>query len=105
MPNGRCNLACARRPAVAGAPGRPVPATVSMIPVARSTTRIAVVVGVGDEEAAVGRDLDVAGIVELRRDRGPPSPAKPAVPLPATVSMVPRAKSTRRMRWFSVSAT
>jgi hypothetical protein len=34
---------------------------------------------------------------------GPPSPENPGVPLPATVSMVSVAKSTRRMRWFSVS--
>ena len=29
---------------------------------------------------------------------------QPAEPFPATVSMIPASKSTRRMRWFSVSA-
>jgi hypothetical protein len=34
----------------------------------------------------------------------PPSPPKPALPLPATVAMLPVAGSTTRIRWLSVSA-
>ena len=33
---------------------------------------------------------------------GPPSPEKPAMPLPATVLMIPEA-STFRIRWFAIS--
>ena len=35
---------------------------------------------------------------------GPPSPAAPAVPLPATVETTPEARSTRRIRWLAESA-
>ena len=35
---------------------------------------------------------------------GPPSPLKPAMPMPASVVMTPEVTFTRRMRWLDLSA-
>jgi hypothetical protein len=43
------------------------------------------------------------GLCSFASVAGPPSPANPAAPVPATVVIVP-AGSMRRMRWFAASA-
>jgi hypothetical protein len=44
------------------------------------------------------------GLSTLAAVAAAPSPAKPWVPSPAMVVILPVAVSTRRMRWFAVSA-
>ena len=53
---------------------------------------------IDDEQVATAADDDAVRLVELGFCAGPSSPEKPALPLPATVVIVPLAGSIRRMR-------
>ena len=75
-----------------------------MIPVAWSMARIRLLLVSAMNTSPAALTATPAGRASREAMAAPPSPAKPKVPSPATVLIVPVPPSTFRMRWLPVSA-
>ena len=86
-------------------PGMPFPASVVMTSVARSILRTRWFIESATRRRPAASTARARGRASSAPDAGPPSPPKPAWPVPAIVSMTPVPAFTRRIRSFSESAT
>ena len=93
------NCAAVAGPPSPEKPSVPLPATVSMIPVATVTLRTFGAVLVSPKYTLPSRSVaSDHGLRICAAMAGPPSPVDPATPVPATVVMIPVAKFTLRSR-------
>ena len=77
-----------RRSAIAGKPRSPVPAMVEMTWRSCVDPANPMIERIGKDQVAIGIEREIERIVQLRPIAGPPSPARPCCPVPATVLMI-----------------
>jgi hypothetical protein len=97
MARGPSNWAAVAGPPSPEKPATPVPATVVIVPVG-SIRRMRSLPESAMYSSPDGAAYTAFGSWSWAAVAGPPSPPAPGVPLPATVVMIPEARSTRRTR-------
>src|SRR5690606_1237552 len=98
-PKGRRScVSVAGRPSSSLSPSSPVPTTVRMTPLSRLMARTAPLSVSAKYRSPSGPISRSWGLLICASMAGPSSPLKPAVPVPASVSIMPVARSMTRMR-------